>query len=169
MNVVAVTNSLLLSETAGLWKRKCITGTGCQCNDTTNGCVYRGKAVSRETRRPLVYKICMWRVAGVIFGHFHLMLAICDYMSRNGSCPQRDDWRSVALPLQSYRSTAAGVSSSAPPRCSLPDSFCLLLFCPIKKLPVATYRRLLEMTTLTMNSPTFHTLLFPSRVSLLSY
>lgn len=34
-------------------------------------------------------------------------------------CPQRDDWESVALPLQSYRSTAAGVSSSALPLRSL--------------------------------------------------
>lgn len=63
----------------------------------------------------LICKACVRSSVEAICAHFHLMLAICDYMSRNGSCPQRVNWKSVALPLQSYRSTAAGVSSSAPP------------------------------------------------------
>lgn len=119
------------------------------------------KTISRDGRRLQVYKICMLRVAEAVFAHCHLMLPICDYMSRNGSCLQRDDWKSVALPLQSYRSTAAGVSSSAPPHCSLPDYFHPLLLCPIEKLPVATCWRSWEMHPLTTNPPTFHTLLFP--------
>lgn len=91
-------------------------------------------------KRPQVSKICAGRIAVAIFANFRVTRAICDCESRNGSCPQRDDWRSVALPLQSYRSTAAGVSSSAPPRCSLPDYFHLLLLCPTEKSPVATWR-----------------------------
>lgn len=52
--------------------------------------------------------------------------------------PQRDDWESVALPLQSYRSAAAGVSSSALPLCSLPHLFPLLLSSSLERLAAAT-------------------------------
>lgn len=64
-----------------------------------------------------------------MYAQIHSRLSICDQthpplcvsfclpVQWQLSCPQRDDWKSVALPLQSYRSTAAGVSSSAlPPR-----------------------------------------------------
>lgn len=109
----------------------------------------RGKAICREIRRLLVYEICMWSVAGAIFAHFHSMLAICDSMSRNGSCPQRDDWKSVALPLQSYRSTAAGVSSSAPP--SLLSSRLLLSppFVPHRKVTCCHLLAALRITSFT--------------------
>lgn len=76
-------------------------------------------------RRLLVFSFLRGGAAEASFGHFHLMAAICDYMSRNASCPRRDDWKSVALPLQSYRSTAAGVSSSAPPPSFLPSRILL--------------------------------------------
>lgn len=53
-------------------------------------------------------------------------------------CPHRADWKSVALPLQSYHSAAAGVTSSALPLCSLPDSFLLLLLFSLERLTAAT-------------------------------
>lgn len=78
--------------------------------------------------------MCMWRAAGAMCAQIHSELSICDQTTPfpispslpvqwQLCCPQRDDWESVALPLQSYRSTAAGVSSSALPLCSLPRLF----------------------------------------------
>lgn len=112
-------------------------------------CAGRGHLQGRGgMRRLLVFSFLRGGAAEASFAHFHLMAAICDYMSRNASCPRRDDWKSVALPLQSYRSTAAGVSSSAPPPPSfLPESFYLLLLCPIEKLPVAPCWLLWETTS----------------------
>ena len=97
-----------------------------------------------------------------MYAQIHLELSICDQTTPTPlfssllvspslpvqwqlCCPQRDDWESVALPLQSYRSTAAGVSSSALPLCSLPHLFPLLLLDSLEKLAAATCWPLWEM------------------------
>lgn len=110
------------------------------------------RAICREMRRMQVYNLYVEGCRAQI----HLMLSICYYTPPPPSppppllvspslpvqwqlcCPQRDDWESVALPLQSYRSTAAGVSSSALPLCSLPDLFPLFLLSSLAKLAAAT-------------------------------
>lgn len=85
-------------------------------------------------------------------------------------CPQRDDWECVALPLQSYRSTAAGVSSSALPLCSRYLSLTCSLF-PLsslaRKVAAATHWLVRAMPLLRASLPA-HVLLYRHWIPLLT-
>lgn len=144
------------------------------------------KAVCREMRRMQVYNLyveCCRGPCGLRFiwccpsvslppppTHPHLLVSPSLPVQWQLCCPQRDGWESVALPLQSYRSTAAGVTSSALPLCSPP----LLFLSSVAKLAAATHWpqweilfQLLDPYIVSPNYPAFHALLLHMLVSAL--